>query len=104
VFDFKYDGPGIAKGGSGVLKVDGQDVATLQIPKTGDHLMGQNHFMLRFPLKTPADATALAAQLPPLMPGLIRAADAIATIHSSRFTILDEKTLLFLAEFRQRIR
>src|SRR5438477_2844467 len=31
VFDFKYDGPGIAKGGSGVLKVDGQDIATLQV-------------------------------------------------------------------------
>ena len=30
VFDFKYDGPGIAKGGTGVLKVDGKDVATLQ--------------------------------------------------------------------------
>jgi arylsulfatase A-like enzyme len=34
VFDFKIDGPGIAKGGTGVLKVDGQDVATLAIPKT----------------------------------------------------------------------
>ena len=27
VFDFAYDGPGIAKGGTGVLKVDGQTVA-----------------------------------------------------------------------------
>jgi arylsulfatase A-like enzyme len=34
VFDFKYDGPGLAKGGSGVLKVDGNEVRTLQIPKT----------------------------------------------------------------------
>jgi arylsulfatase len=34
VFDFKYDGPGIAKGGTGVLKVDGQEVRTLAIPKT----------------------------------------------------------------------
>jgi arylsulfatase len=34
VFDFKYDGPGIAKGGTGSLKVDGQEVATLTIPKT----------------------------------------------------------------------
>jgi arylsulfatase A-like enzyme len=33
-FDFKYDGPGLAKGGSGVLKVDGKEVATLTIPKT----------------------------------------------------------------------
>ena len=34
VFDFTYDGPGIAKGGTGVLKVDGQEVATLKIPNT----------------------------------------------------------------------
>ena len=34
VFDFTYDGPGIAKSGTGVLKVDGQEVATLKIPKT----------------------------------------------------------------------
>jgi arylsulfatase A-like enzyme len=34
VFDFKYDGPGIAKGGAGVLKVDGVDVATLKVPRT----------------------------------------------------------------------
>ena len=34
MFDFKYDGPGIAKGGTGVLKVDGKEVRTLTIPKT----------------------------------------------------------------------
>ena len=34
VFDFTYDGPGIAKGGTGVLKVDGKEVATLKIPHT----------------------------------------------------------------------
>jgi len=28
VFDYTYDGPGVAKGGSGVLKVDGKTVAT----------------------------------------------------------------------------
>ena len=33
VFDFTYDGPGIAKGGTGVWKVDGRDVRTLSIPK-----------------------------------------------------------------------
>jgi hypothetical protein len=46
-----------------------------------------------------ADAKALAEQLPPSMPGLFQAADTIGTIHSSRFTILDEKTLLFLGDF-----
>jgi arylsulfatase len=34
VFDFTYDGPGIAKGGTGVLKVDGAEAATLKIPRT----------------------------------------------------------------------
>ncbi len=29
-FDFKYDGPGMAKGGTGVLRVDGKDVANKQ--------------------------------------------------------------------------
>jgi hypothetical protein len=61
--------------------------------------MSQNHFTLTFPLKSPADAKELAEQLPPLMPGIFQAQDAIGTIHSSRFTILDEKTLLFLGDF-----
>ena len=33
-FDFKYDGPGMAEGGSGVLKVDGNEVANKSIPHT----------------------------------------------------------------------
>lgn len=61
--------------------------------------MSQNHFTLSFPLKSPADAKVLAEQLPPLMPQLFQAADAIGTIHYSRFTQLSEKTLLFLADF-----
>jgi hypothetical protein len=61
--------------------------------------MSQNHFTLRFPLKSPADAKALAEQLPPLMPGLFQAEDSIGTIYSSRFTVLNEKTLLFLGDF-----
>ena len=34
VFDFTYEGPGFGKGGTGVLKVDGRDVATRKIPHT----------------------------------------------------------------------
>ena len=34
VFDFKYDGPGMAKGGTGSLAVDGKEVANLKIPHT----------------------------------------------------------------------
>jgi arylsulfatase len=34
VFDFKYDGPGFGKGGTGVLSVDGKAAATKTIPHT----------------------------------------------------------------------
>jgi hypothetical protein len=34
VFDFKYDGPGFGKGGTGVLSVDGKPVANKTIPHT----------------------------------------------------------------------
>jgi hypothetical protein len=61
--------------------------------------MSQNHFTLSFPLKTPADAKALAEELPPLMAGFMKAEDAIGTIHYSRFTVLSEKTLLFIGDF-----
>jgi arylsulfatase len=33
-FDFKYDGGGIGKGGTGTLLVDGQKVAEGKIPRT----------------------------------------------------------------------
>ena len=61
--------------------------------------MSHNHFTLGFALKSPADAKAVAEQLPPLMPALFQAEDAIGTIHYSRFTVLSEKTLLFLGDF-----
>jgi arylsulfatase len=34
VFDFKYDGPGFGKGGTGTLRVDDKDVATSKVPHT----------------------------------------------------------------------
>jgi hypothetical protein len=34
LFDFKYDGPGMAKGGTGVLSVDGKEVARKSMPHT----------------------------------------------------------------------
>jgi hypothetical protein len=61
--------------------------------------MGQNHFTLNFPLKSPAAAKLLAEQLPSMMPVLFRANDTIGTIHYSRFTVLSDKTLLFLGDF-----
>ena len=34
VFDFKYDGPGLGKGGTGVLSVDGKEMAQKTIKHT----------------------------------------------------------------------
>jgi arylsulfatase len=39
VFDFVYDGPGMGKGGTGVLKVDGKEVASQKIPHTAPALL-----------------------------------------------------------------
>jgi hypothetical protein len=39
VFDFKSDEPGFGKGGTGVLKVDGKEVANQKIPHTIPFLM-----------------------------------------------------------------
>jgi hypothetical protein len=61
--------------------------------------MSQNHFTLRFPLKSPTDAKAIAQELPRLMPGFFQGEDTIGTIHYSRFTVLSDKTLLFLGDF-----
>jgi hypothetical protein len=61
--------------------------------------MSQNHFTLSFPLKSPADASAIEEHLPPRMPEMFLANDLIGTIHYSRFTVLSEKTLLFLGDF-----
>jgi hypothetical protein len=61
--------------------------------------MSQNHFTISFPLKSPAAAKLLAVQLPSTMPALFEANDTIGTVHYSRFTVLSEKTLLFLGDF-----
>jgi hypothetical protein len=61
--------------------------------------VSQNHLTLAFPLRSPADAKALAEKLPPMMPELFKAEDAIGTVHYSRFTVLSDKTFLFLADF-----
>ena len=39
MFDFKYDGPGLGKGGTGVLSVDGKEVDNKKIPHTVPSLM-----------------------------------------------------------------
>jgi hypothetical protein len=59
----------------------------------------QSRFTLAFPLKWAADAEAITEQLPALMPEFFKVEDSIGTIHYSRFTLLSDKTLLFLRDF-----
>jgi hypothetical protein len=61
--------------------------------------MSHNHFTIAFPMKSPADAKTLATLLPPEMAKFMEAEDRIGTIHYSRFTVLSERTLLFLGDF-----
>ena len=42
VFDFKYDGPGPGKGGTGVLSVDGKEVDRKTIPHTIPAIMAMD--------------------------------------------------------------
>jgi hypothetical protein len=56
IFDFKYDGPGFGKGGSGVLTVDGKQVATKTVPHTAPFLITIDEtFDVGMDLRTPVD-------------------------------------------------
>ncbi len=56
VFDFKYDGPGAAKGGTGVLSVDGKEVARKTIEHTIPLLMSIDEtFDIGLDTRSPVD-------------------------------------------------
>jgi arylsulfatase A-like enzyme len=55
-FDFTYDGPGPGKGGTGVLTVDGKEVANQKIPHTIPFLMAIDEtFDVGIDTRTPVD-------------------------------------------------
>lgn len=55
-FDFTYDGPGFGKGGTGVLKVDGSEVATNKMTKSIPFLMTIDEtFDVGVDLRTPVE-------------------------------------------------
>ncbi len=55
-FDFKYDGPGPGKGGTGVLSVDGKQLATQKIPHSIPLLMSIDEtFDIGIDTRTPVD-------------------------------------------------
>ena len=62
-------------------------------------MMVQAHFTLGFPLKAKADTKVLSDQLTAIVPALFQAADTLGTIHYARFTVLSDRTLLFLGDF-----
>ncbi|WP_439395421.1 arylsulfatase [Bradyrhizobium sp. PMVTL-01] len=56
VFDFKYDGPGFGKGGTGILNVDGKEVATNNVPHTLPFIMSIDEtFDVGVDTRTPVD-------------------------------------------------
>jgi hypothetical protein len=57
-----------------------------------------SHLTIAFPMKSVADAKAIADELPPLMADFAKAQDAIGSVHYSRFLAWGDKSLLFLAD------
>jgi arylsulfatase A-like enzyme len=58
VFDFKYDGPGLAKSGTGVLKVDGKTLSTLKLEHTIPFLLPPDEtFDVGVDTRTPVDSS-----------------------------------------------
>ena len=60
--------------------------------------MSQSHLVIDFPIKAPANAKALAEELPALMPDLAKAQDDLGTVHFSRFMVEGDEKLLFLSD------
>ena len=58
VFDFKYDGPGVGKGGTGVLTVDGKEADRKSMEHTIPFLIpADESFDVGLDLRTPVDFT-----------------------------------------------
>ena len=64
VFDFKYDGPGMAKGGEGVLSVDGHELSKKKIEHTIPLLMSIDEIVRRRPGHGHCGRRQLSAALP----------------------------------------
>ncbi len=60
--------------------------------------MTQDHLVIDFPIRGPANAKALTEQLPPLMPDLANEQDDLGTVHFSRFMVKGDEKLLFVSD------
>lgn len=57
-FDFKYDGPGLGKGGTGVLSVDGKELSRQQVEHTIPFLMALDESLdIGMDTRTPVDSS-----------------------------------------------
>ena len=54
--------------------------------------MTQDHLVIDFPIRGPANAKALPEELPPLMPDFARVQDDLGTVHFSRFMVKGTKS------------
>jgi hypothetical protein len=59
--------------------------------------MSQSHLTIDFPIRGPANAKALAVELPRLMPDPARLQDQPGTVHFSRFMVIGDEKLLFIS-------
>jgi hypothetical protein len=61
--------------------------------------MNQNHFTVRFQMKSSADLRVFLKILPNRLPQLLHAADRIGHLYDINFNVLNDKTLLFTGYF-----
>ena len=60
--------------------------------------MTQDHLVIDFPIRGPANAKALPDALSPLMPDFAKVQDELGTVHFSRFMVKGDEKLLFLSD------
>jgi len=95
VFDFKYDGPGIGKGGLGVLTVDGKEVARRNMEHTIPFtLQWDEAFNVGFDTGTPVDDSDY--QVPFHFTGKIN--ELTIKLEPTKFTLEDEKRVRVVEE------
>jgi len=95
VFDFKYDGPGFAKGGLGVLTADGKEVARKRMEHTIPFILQWDEaFNVGFDTGTPVDDSDY--QVPFHFTGKIN--ELTIKLEPTQFTFEDEKRVRVVEE------
>ena len=66
--------------------------------------MTQDHLVIDFPIRGPANAKALTEELSPLMPDLAKVQDDLGTVQYSSLSVEEEEKLLFLSDIDRKER